>query len=82
MPRNVLKDLVIDEQDVPTTVIAEDIRKISIGMQRLFTTGLTQHAIAVLVKDATGVPMHTTKMVLAALPTLAERYTIKPKKAR
>lgn len=78
------RPVIVEEGETPTTIIAADIRKVSVGFQRLLATGLTKHAIAVLVKDMTGVSMLHTKTILDALPALATTYTIpKPtKKAR
>lgn len=75
------RPVIVEEGDTPTTIIAADIRKVSLGFERLLSTGLTHKAIAVLIKDATGVPMATTMTVLDALPTLAARYTT-PKAAK
>lgn len=75
------RPVIVEEGETPTTIIAADIHKVSVGFQRLLATGLTKHAIAVLMKDATGVAMATTKVILDALPTLAERYTT-PKAAK
>lgn len=67
---------VLNPDDIPVEIMADSIRRISAGFARLTSTGLTTHAIAVLLKDQTGVAMATTKLILAALPKLASIYTV------
>lgn len=61
---------------MPEENLADAIRKISSGMEKLTRSGLTRKAVVVLLKDATGVGKKEIEKVLTGLGTLAQKYTV------
>jgi hypothetical protein len=57
--------------------LAEAVRRLSEGMQRLLKSGLTRRAVVILLKHETGVPMGQIEAVLDGLGDLARQYTTK-----
>jgi hypothetical protein len=60
----------------PEIDLAETIRRVSDGLDRLLRSGLTRRAVVILLKHETGVPMGHVEAVLGGLEVLAKRYTI------
>lgn len=55
--------------------LAEAIRGVSAGLDKLFATGLNRRAIIVLLDDSTGVGKRNIEKVLDGLSTLAKDFT-------
>lgn len=54
--------------------LADVIRKLSEGIDRLLKSGLNRNAVVVLLRDATGVGKRDIMEVLDALASLSKRY--------
>jgi hypothetical protein len=63
-----------DDQS-PIEVIVSSIHKLADGFERINDSGLTEHALVLLLHDATRVNKRDIKKILEAAPLLAERYT-------
>ena len=62
--------------------IAESIRRIQDGTQKLLKAGLNRRALLVLLKDSSGISMADIAKVLDSLGTLAATYTDARRKAQ
>lgn len=67
-------------EPVPEKVIAQSIVAISDGVKKLFTSGMNERAIVILLHDSSGVGRPDIRRVLRALTTLKEDFMlIEPK---
>lgn len=64
------------QDETPDENLAEAIKKISAGMEKLTKSGLTRKAVVILLKDTTGVGKKEIEKVLTGLSTLAGKYTV------
>ena len=55
--------------------LVENIAKVSAAVESLLASGLNQHAVVVLLADATKLPKRTIREVLEALKTMKDAYT-------
>lgn len=62
------------EAPVERPVLATSIVEISHALTKLLTSGLTEHAIVVLVADSSGVGRPDVRAVLAGLKNLRKDY--------
>lgn len=69
---------IINDDDVPVEILAENIQAISEGMTKLRSGRLNERALLVLLRDATNLPMKDIRYVLNALDQLESLY-LKPK---
>ncbi len=61
-------------EPVTAEVIAQSIKKISDAVEQMIRAGLTERAINVLLRDASGESMHSIKNVLLGLKSLRKLY--------
>lgn len=64
------------QPEEPDFDLAEAVRRLSEGMDRLLGSGLNRTAIVVLLRHHTGVGKREVELVLDGLTTLAGRYTV------
>lgn len=69
-----------NETPVPVEIIAQSIKRIADGFQRMKKSGLSERAIVVLLHDASGVGKPAIKDVLYALGSLEKMYLTKKEK--
>ncbi len=67
-----------NDEEAPLKVVVSAIHKLADGFDRINESGLTEHALVLLLHDATKVNKGDIKKILAAAPLLAERYTREP----
>lgn len=60
----------------PEENLADAIKKISEGMEKLTRSGLTRKAVVVLLRDHTKVGKKEIERVLGGLAQLAQKYTV------
>ncbi len=61
-------------EPVSVEVIAQSIKKISDTIEQMNREGLTERAINVLLRDASGESMHSIRNVLAGLKSMRKLY--------
>lgn len=65
------------ENDTADTleVIVSSLHKVAAGFDKINSSGLTEHALVLLLHDATKVNKKDIRKLLEAAPLLVERYT-------
>lgn len=63
-----------NEESVPAVVIAQSIKNISDAVDKLDRSGLSEKAILLLLRDASGESMTSVKSVVWALRNLKRMY--------
>lgn len=64
-----------EDNPISKEVLAESIKTISDGMNKLLASGLNRDAVEILVRHSSGVNREDVKRVLNALRDLAANYT-------
>lgn len=68
------------EEEIPTEIIAQSIKDISDGMEKIRTGRLNDKAIVLLLHHASGVSQTDVRKVLIAMNCLADLYLNEKKK--
>lgn len=69
------KPLAVATDEAAAEQMADAIRRISDGTRTMMAAGLNKRAVAVLLRDATGVGIGEINKVLSGLADLAKYYT-------
>ncbi len=66
-----------DTED-PLEIIVSSLHRVAAGFDKINDSGLTDHALVLLLHDATKVNKKDIRKILEAAPLLTERYTRNP----